>query len=456
MVKLTGSFRSIGPFTALVLGDFMFDTYTSGRVKRISPEAPVPVLEVESIASRPGGAGNVVLNVAALGGTVFACGRVGKDIAGESLCQRLVESQVDVQGLFRQEKYQTPVKNRLIANAQQLLRVDWEEMAPLAQSDEDEVIAFVQKAITEVDVIAISDYGKGFVTDRIAQRTIEISRAQQVPVVVDPKGINFAKYRGATVVKPNLSEAIAAAKLGAGAPLGEVARELLRVTQAEHLLVTRSESGISLFNRAGAHIDFPVRSREVKDVTGAGDTVLAMICLGIANGLDLSVAVQLANVAAGISVERLGCVQVTLAEVARRLLETDSQSKIFDESHTFALRQVLKDRKYRLLVVEGQQASSRSLFQALRQLSQHGDDELVVYIRGQVPGEEVLQVLSSLHSVGFIILQTQSLKHLCEAIHPSAIFSLEDNALVPVSQPRELLHSLLLVEPTEEFGTPIQ
>jgi len=321
MVNLSLKLDSIRPFQALVLGDFMLDTYTSGRVKRISPEAPVPILEVLKQESRAGGAGNVVLNLATLGASVFSIGRIGADAEGLELKKRLSVKGIDPSGLLIEPNYRTPVKNRLIADSQQLLRVDFETITSMSADFEPSILDLLEQAIPSVQVVAVSDYGKGFLSSNVLERAIAIARQNQVPIIIDPKGIDVRKYRDATVLKPNLSEAYAAAKLPGTAPLDEVAGVLLDLSQVESLLITRSEAGMSLFNRDGTRRDFPVHFKEVKDVTGAGDTVLAMISMGLANHLDLSVAAQLANIAAGLSIERLGCVQVTLPEIARRLLE---------------------------------------------------------------------------------------------------------------------------------------
>lgn len=305
----------VRPFNALVLGDFMLDTYTQGRVKRISPEAPVPILEIHSQESRPGGAGNVVLNLIALGGTVHAVGRLGDDEAGRELRSFLGNANASIQSLLNEPYYHTSVKNRLVADSQQLLRLDREKVTPLS-SDLEEVIAHeLKKAIPQVQVVAISDYGKGFLTQRLIAHAIQIAKEAGIPIIIDPKGSDFTKYKGATLIKPNLSEAYAAAKATHDAPLDFVAKSLLETTQAELLLITRSEAGMSLFDQKGNRFDFPVRAKQVKDVTGAGDTVLAVFCLGFANKMDIHHTAQLANVAASISVERLGCVQVTLSEI---------------------------------------------------------------------------------------------------------------------------------------------
>lgn len=441
MVKLTNSFCSIKPFTTLVIGDFMLDTYTTGKVRRISPEAPVPVMEVTSQESRPGGAGNVVLNLSTLGGAVTALGRVGDDPAGTQLQKQL--SLANTSKFVVEVGYQTPVKNRLISNSQQLIRVDFETVSPLTPDLEQKVIQSLEETIPLVEVVAISDYGKGFITQSVLSAAIQIARNHNVPLVIDPKGIDFSKYRGATVIKPNLSEAYAAAKLPPTATLDEVAKVLLAITDVELLLITRSEAGITVFDRKGSRSDFPVHSKEVKDVTGAGDTVLATLCMALANRLDIATAAQLSNISAGIAIERLGCVQVTLSEMAQRLVEFDLGTKIFDETHTFALHQVLKDRQYTLLSLSPGQEMTNLLFKTIRSLSTH-HSELVIYLRGAHPSDELIELLASLNEVNFIIFQSQSLKHLCEVIHPKSIFSLENGSLTQIDQGLELLTRLHL------------
>jgi D-beta-D-heptose 7-phosphate kinase/D-beta-D-heptose 1-phosphate adenosyltransferase len=322
-----------------------------GRVGRISPEAPVPIMEVLSEDSKAGGAGNVVLNLISLGAFVFAMGRLGSDLKGNELKQRLDQSGVDTDSLFIESTYQTPVKNRLIADSQQLLRVDFEKITPLSSELEALALDRLQEIVPQVQVIALSDYGKGFLSNRLIQEVIRLGKIFDIPTIVDPKGTDFSKYRGATILKPNLSEAYLAAKMNRQVPLDEVADVILNISEAKLLMITRSEFGISLFDQSRKRSDFPVRSKEVKDVTGAGDTVLAVMSLALANGLDLPIAIQLANIAAGLSIEKIGCAQITLAEIAERFLEYDCHSKIFEESHTYALHQVLDKKKYSLLIL---------------------------------------------------------------------------------------------------------
>lgn len=440
MVKLCGMLSRFSPIRVLVIGDFMLDTYTAGKVKRISPEAPVSVLHVQKEESLPGGAGNVALNLTSLGAKVIAVGRIGYDLAGDDLRNSLEREGVDVENLLLQKGYKTPVKNRLIADAQQILRVDFETPSLLPGQIEEEILEKLPLLIDKVQIVAISDYAKGFLSRSLLEKIIQMATAKQIPVIVDPKGNDFSKYSGATVIKPNLSEAYAAAKLPQEASLDQVANAIFETCGVEMLIVTRSEAGISLFNKAGQQFDFPVRSKEVKDVTGAGDTVLSMISIALANQLDIKYAAQLANIAAGMAIERLGCARINLSEMAERLLEFDVENKIFDEEHLFALQQVLKGKRYTVLGVDSQQGMSTALFRSLRKLSsREPEKKLIAYVCDNDPDEEFISLLSSLAEVDFIVLKRESLKNLCSIIHPHQVFMMEQDRLVALDHATALL-----------------
>jgi len=440
MVKLAGALSHFKPIAALVVGDFMLDTYTTGRVKRISPEAPVPVMEVLKYETRPGGAGNVVLSLLALGAHVMAAGRLGDDAEGREIRVALESAGANANYLLVEERYRTPIKNRLIADSQQLLRVDRETLAPIGAAFETELLKKLAMLMERVQVVALSDYGKGLLTPRLIAGVIALAKDAGVPIIVDPKGVDFSKYRGATILKPNLAEAYAAAKMAPGESLEEVAEKIHQMAGIEYLLVTRSEAGISLFDRALQRMDFPVRSREVIDVTGAGDTVLAVVSAALANGLDLPTAIQLANMAAGIAIERLGCVQITLAELAGRLLEQDVDSKVFDDSHAFALSQVLRGKRYSLLLLSKLQQISNALLRALRALKKEGGEHLVVYVQGAQADDELIQLLSSLQEVNTIVLQSSSLKSICETLQPSGVYSFKQEALKDCRTELQTIH----------------
>ncbi|HSX38199.1 MAG TPA: bifunctional ADP-heptose synthase [Chlamydiales bacterium] len=422
--SLSGAFHLFHSFKALVIGDFLLDTYTMGRVRRVSPEAPVQVLEVLDQESKAGGAGNAALNLIALGGSVSVMGRIGSDPEGELLKKTLLQSGADVRFLLVEKGYRTPVKNRLIADSQQLMRIDMETVVKATDEVEEMATAMLEEIIPFMQVIAISDYGKGFLTKKLIAASISIAKRANVSCIVDPKGTDFTKYRGADILKPNLSEAYKAAALPESASLDTVASQILKSVNIKQLLITRSEAGMSLFDRKGQRLDFPVRAREVKDVTGAGDTVLAMIGLGIANGIDISVCAQLANIAAGIAIEKLGCATICLSDVAERLLEIDCKNKIFHEHQMYVLQQVLKNKYYGLLVLDRAETMSGDLFQTICRLAK--EYYLVLYIRGSDPEDEFVQILSTLHDIKAIILQKENLRQLCNIIHPHEVFFFKD------------------------------
>src|SRR5271170_7527422 len=213
MVKLSGMLSRFFPVSVLVIGDFMLDTYTTGKINRISPEAPVSVLHVQKEESRPGGAGNVALNLLSLGAKVYTVGRIGNDYAGDELKDALEKEGIDIEHLIFQKGYKTPVKNRLIADAQQVLRVDFETVTSLPEQLEEWIIERLSPLIDKVQIVAISDYGKGFLSRNLLQQVIQISNSKGIPVIVDPKGDDFSKYAGATVIKPNLQEVYIASKM---------------------------------------------------------------------------------------------------------------------------------------------------------------------------------------------------------------------------------------------------
>lgn len=424
MVKLTGLFSKLARHRVMVVGDLILDTYTIGKARRISPEAPVAIVNVQKEEHRPGGAGNVALNLVSLGIDVVAVGRIGNDPAGDRLLNALRSENVDVRGICQQKGFQTPVKNRIIAENQQIVRIDHEVIAPIADDLEKQLIQMIPQLLQEVKVVAISDYGKGLLSRALLQAIITQAKLKKIPVISDPKGIDFTKYSGTTIIKPNLGEAYAAANMPSDALLDQVAARGLQSAQAEILMVTRSEAGISLFHRNGERQDFPVKVREVKDVTGAGDTVLAMLACAMANELSITVAAQLANVAAGMAIERFGCARITLSELARRLLEEDVGNKVFDEEHLFALQAALQNSPFVLLSISGQEGMTSTLFNAIRKHSQ-SERELLIYIQEDQPDPEFVNLLASLREVNFILLKCDDFKSVCTKLKPVEIHTIE-------------------------------
>jgi D-beta-D-heptose 7-phosphate kinase/D-beta-D-heptose 1-phosphate adenosyltransferase len=438
MVKVSGAFSHLLPIKVMVIGDFLLDQYTIGKVLRLSPEAPVGVLKVDREKFLAGGAGNVVLNFASLGAQVFPVGRVGDDFGGRELILCLKREGIDIDGFVEDAGYLTPLKNRFIADAQQLLRVDRESVAPMNAALEEEALKKAFRLMQKIDIIAISDYRKGFLSKKLVASIIEEAKQRGVAVIVDPKSDDFSMYCGATIIKPNLSEAYQAAKLSKDEPLDKVADILLEKTQAKYLFITKSEKGISLFDKSRKRQDFPVIAKEVKDVTGAGDTVLAMLTLSVANQIDISMAAKLCNIAGGMVIERMGCVRLTLADLAERLLELDANNKIFEEDHLSTLKFSLKGKRVAVLGLERFKGVTIDLFKALKKLkSQH--DKLLIYITEASCNDDFIALLSSLKEIDFIILHKESLKNLCNVISPNSVYMMQGDKLTSLGQDAEHL-----------------
>lgn len=431
MVKVVFPFASLEPGKALVAGDLIMDTYTLGKVHRISPEAPVPILNVVGKEdARPGGAGNVAMGLVAMGMEVVALGRTGKDRAGKQIRKCLASNGVDISGIVEEDYYQTPIKNRIISSNQQLIRVDWEKLSTLPENLEQLLIERIPSLLEGVKVVAISDYGKGFLSTCLLAALMEAAKERKIPVVVDPKGEDFSKYDGADVLKPNFSEAIAAVHLPATANLEDIAAKLFQVSRAKHLLITRSEDGISVFHRdKRVRKDFPVKVKEVNDVTGAGDTVLVTMACAVANGLTIEEGAKLSNFAASIAIEHMGCVHVTLSQLARRLLDEDVVNKVFEEEHLYVLQQVLKERRYKILGISSAEGLTTSVFSNISNLSKEKNTDLVLYIREPNPDEKFIEILSSLHDVDLIVIKGESLRSLCRLIHPEEVYYMDGENL---------------------------
>ena len=438
-------FRSFSSFkctSVLVLGDVMCDQYTYGHVKRISPEAPVPIFGVDNMRVLPGGAGNVALNLQALGAKVYIVGRIGNDQEGHHLWNILQKEGINTEGLFFQDEYRTCIKNRLIANSQQLIRIDEEEITPIKTKLQEDVIAFVTAHLDEIDVIAFSDYGKGFLSSYLLDTIITLSRQKKIPTLIDPKGDDFSKYQYPTLIKPNLKEAYNASKLSAATPLDQVAKQLFKISHCEFLLITRSEEGLVLFTRLGGRLDVPAQAREVRDVTGAGDTVLAMLVMIFGAQIDLEETLDLLNIAAGIAIEHVGCQRVSLADIAERLLQIDALDKVFDEDHLFVLAQALQRKKLTVLSFDPIKERIDSLFPLIRNLAEErlsADERLLIYLNQACADDDVVAVLASLHSVDFIVLQSNCLAHLCDKVCPHRVYLVSEGKLIEMTSHHELL-----------------
>lgn len=421
MVALTHMVGRLRPAKILVVGDMIVDTYTIGKASRISPEAPVAVVNVQQQEHRPGGAGNVILNLLSLGAEVIAAGRVGNDWEGRLFVETLQREGVDIRMILHQEGYPTAVKHRVVADGQQMVRIDREEVAPLPPHGEQEILHSLPSLLEGVQAVAISDYGKGFLTPGLLASLIRLANERHIPVITDPKGHDFTKYRGTTVIKPNLGEAFVAASLPRTAPLDEVASRILQQTGARLLMVTRSEAGISLFHDTGARSDFPVHAKQVRDVTGAGDTVLAVLAYAMANALAYGEAAQLCNVAAGIAIERLGCARVSLSDLALQVFEEKARHKVFDEDHFFILETLLKHKSFIIIDFSRVEHLSPALFYVIKEKAAEAES-LLVLMEGARPDEGLVEMLASFQEISFILVHAESVARLCRKTMPLAAY----------------------------------
>ncbi|HEX5055294.1 MAG TPA: bifunctional D-glycero-beta-D-manno-heptose-7-phosphate kinase/D-glycero-beta-D-manno-heptose 1-phosphate adenylyltransferase HldE, partial [Gammaproteobacteria bacterium] len=328
----------------LVIGDLMLDRYWYGGTSRISPEAPVPVVSVKSVEERPGGAGNVALNIADLGGGVDLIGLIGQDEQGAMLQEKLRERRVNCL-MVSARQHATVTKLRIISRQQQLIRLDFED--GFAGADHKKMKDAYNRALRAAQVVILSDYGKGTLAD--APQLIAWAREHDKIVLVDPKGRDFMRYRQASLLTPNQSEFEAVVgPCRDETEMAEKGNALIKTLKLGALLITRSEKGMTLLRQGQEPLHFPARAREVYDVTGAGDTVIAVIAAGLAAGLALPDAIAISNLAAGIVVGKLGTATVTAEELEDAMLE-----------HAHAGRGVMTEKELAKLLAQARAQGER-------------------------------------------------------------------------------------------------
>lgn len=302
----------------LVLGDLMLDHFIRGKVSRISPEAPVPVVQVDSETYVPGGAGNVSNNLAALGATVLSVSIAGSDDASRRLLSALNAQGVQTEGILIDSSRPTTQKCRVIAGQQQLTRFDREDTRPVSARLQGQLAAVLEARAREAHAIIISDYGKGVITPFVLKRAIGAARKNRIPITVDPKVEHFRRYRGVDCITPNIHEAWSGMQLlpkEDDASIQALGRKILASLRSRSVLITLGEKGMTLFERGGRITHIPAQAREVFDVTGAGDTVIGVLTLALGCGGSLLQSATLANHAAGIVVGKLGTATVSSEEL---------------------------------------------------------------------------------------------------------------------------------------------
>lgn len=416
----------------LVVGDVMLDRYWHGKASRISPEAPVPVVKVGGNEDRPGGAANVALNIAALGSAATLTGIAGHDEAGDELARRLGAAGVLCHFQLSTQA-PTITKLRIISQHQQLLRVDFEE--PFAAGDVEQLQATAIDAMLSSQVLILSDYGKGTLGN--TQTLIQAARQRAIPVVVDPKGHDFRKYRGATVITPNLSEFEAV--VGPCASEEELVaqgQQLRTDLELDALLITRGEHGMTLLQAERPAFHLPAQAREVFDVTGAGDTVVAVLGAALAAGQSLEAATALANLAAGLVVAKLGTAAISGPELRRAIqLQEGSGRGVMTAEQLLTVVEDAREHGEKIVFTNGCfdiiHAGHVGYLEDARKLGDRlivaiNDDDSVRRLKGSGrpinPVERRMAVLAGLSAVDWVVSFAEDTpENLLERVRPDVV-----------------------------------
>ena len=311
----------------LIIGDIILDEYIWGKASRLSPEAPVPVLEVDRYSYILGGASNVANNISALGGKAYLAGVVGNDFNSTTLIDLLKKSGIDESAIVVDNERPTTVKTRLIAhNHQQLARADREKKCAITPEIQKNLLDKINSIIDKINIIILSDYAKGVLTPELISEVLNIAKSKKIDIIVDPKGLDFSKYKGVTLITPNRLEAETATKSPSGTCPEMLAKELSQITQAKHVLITLGEDGILAYS-SGKISSVPAVTSEVYDVTGAGDSLISALALAFpATKGDVETSMIIGNYAAGVVVRKTGTTTVSPDEL-KEIIETDMRRK---------------------------------------------------------------------------------------------------------------------------------
>jgi D-beta-D-heptose 7-phosphate kinase/D-beta-D-heptose 1-phosphate adenosyltransferase len=315
--KIKRLFDKFDRLNILVVGDLMLDRFVWGSVSRISPEAPVPIVEVTSESDMPGGSANVVSNLAALGARTYVCGMVGDDRIGQILRSKLTNTMTDLEGIMVNPKRATTLKTRIIAHNQQMVRVDKENSGEVGSRETSRLIAYVKSIIRTIDAIIVEDYGKGLVTQPLISELIRLCKKHGTIISVDPKMGHRLDYKGITAITPNRAEALwlAGVESGERVTLDRVGKSLLARLACMGILITLGEQGMCLFQKGRSPASIPTTAREVYDVSGAGDTVISAFTAALAAGAPMEEAAIVANYAAGVVVGKVGTATAGRSEI---------------------------------------------------------------------------------------------------------------------------------------------
>ncbi len=423
----------------LVVGDLMIDEYLWGEVDRISPEAPVQVVSVIKENFTLGGAGNVVNNLAAMGAKIFAAGVIGTGRDGQTLNEKFNELGVNTRGVIREPERPTTRKTRVIAANQHVLRIDRETKTRISDRTFSRLAGFFEEIIPEIDVVLVSDYNKGLITESLLSKLIRTAGKHGKYVIADPKGLDFTKYSGVTLLTPNKKEAgfASGVEIEDEAGLLKAGQKILDAVGLEKLLVTCGRDGMVLMEKGGQPCFIQAESRQVFDVSGAGDTVLAVMGLAVASGASFEDGAALANTAAGIVVGKVGTATVSKKELAGAMMQQtgDLSEKLKDLSECREVIRDLKNRNKKIVLTNGcfdfLHAGHVQLFSASKQLGDIlivaiDDDKSVKRLKG--PGRPVIgarervRILSALDLIDYIVVfSTEDLDSLLETLQPHVL-----------------------------------
>jgi D-beta-D-heptose 7-phosphate kinase/D-beta-D-heptose 1-phosphate adenosyltransferase len=423
----------------LVIGDLMIDEYLWGEVDRISPEAPVQVVAVKNQDFTLGGSGNVVNNLRSLGARVTVLGVVGEGSDGQLLQDQLNAIGAETLGVVQESGRHTTKKTRIIAEHQQVLRIDRETKKEITKQTFNRLIKHAEKIIPNVDVILISDYGKGMIDRTMIKKLVQIAKKHNKTTIADPKGLDFTRYAGVNLLTPNKKEATLASgrEISDDRSLAEAGQILLDKAGCEKLLITCGKDGMVLFEKDKKPFKMGTKAREVYDVSGAGDTVIAVLGLGIASGHSFKQAVSLANTAAGIVVGKVGTAAVTSKElleaINRTVADPVPKHKNLKELSELC-RKLQKDGK-RIVLTNGcfdlLHVGHIKLFSASRNLGDVmivaiDDDESVKILKGSdrpvINATERVRILSALDSVDYmVVFSNKDLDKVIDSIRPDIL-----------------------------------
>ncbi len=306
---------------AMVIGDLMIDEYLWGSVDRISPEAPVPVVSVQKESHTLGGAGNVIHNLVAMGAKVVAVGTAGNGLAGQMIFEKLDNLGIATDAVITEKDRPTTRKTRVIASNQQVLRIDKEIKKNITDATLEKLLALIEKKMAGINLIILSDYDKGLITKTLVQKVVKLARLNNIMTLADPKSLNFSKYENVSVLTPNKKEASLAANVDikSDIDLFTAGQKLMEQVNLEKLLITCGKDGMVLFETGQKPKTIASKARQVYDVSGAGDTVISLLGLGLASGADFQNSAMLANTAAGIVVGKLGTATASIEELHQAL-----------------------------------------------------------------------------------------------------------------------------------------